>query len=73
MISISITTAVWIYLSFFLSILTFIWLLHYLKNREKNKVSPYKAMRICHYCHFPYLELSNKEISKCPQCQCFNK
>jgi ribosomal protein L37AE/L43A len=73
MIELTTPTAIMIYLCLTLGILLGLWGYHHYKSRYRKILSTEQELFVCEYCHFVYLDDIVKEITKCPQCQSFNK
>lgn len=73
MFEVSQTTAFMIYLCFTIGPLLGLWVFqHYSKRNRKIDLAE-KSLYICEYCQFCYLDDHSKPITRCPQCQSFNK
>ena len=72
MIPIESTSLVLLYLFLFLFLCFGFWLFSHFKQRTKT-LPPLFTMKRCEYCTFDYLHKTGDKISKCPQCQSFNK
>lgn len=73
MLKLSLSTAFMFYLGATLSVLLVLWVYHNLVQRKK-KIVPYeRSLFVCEYCSKAYLEESIKHVTKCPECQSFNK
>lgn len=74
MFALTFSVAILLYLSLTLIALLIIWGWNHYRGRNKKKDLNYdQALKVCEYCHYTYLEEVQKSISKCPQCQSFNK
>lgn len=73
MIGLSSATAAMLYLCFTLSILFGIWISQHYKSRVKKIVVEDQLLLVCEYCHYAYLGDQARKVTKCPQCQSFNK
>ena len=62
-----------LYLAFTLITLMVLGVVSYLSSRKKLHLPPATSLCICEYCHHTYVADSAKKVSKCPQCQSFNK
>lgn len=73
MIEVSQTTAFMIYLCITLGPLLGLWAFqHYTKRHRKLDLAE-KRLYVCEYCHYCYLDLHTHTITRCPQCQSYNK
>ncbi|MGZ3633635.1 MAG: hypothetical protein ACXU9U_05945 [Parachlamydiaceae bacterium] len=73
MIEISETTAFMLYLCLTLGSVLGLWLQqHYSKKNRKINLNE-EQLYICEYCQFCYLENQVKPVTRCPQCQSYNK
>lgn len=73
MIEVQTTTALLLYLTLFLGICFGAWMFFHLKNRNKEILPPLYSLSTCEYCHYNYLSRHGEKLSKCPQCDSFNK
>lgn len=73
MIKVSSTTAAMIYLSLTMMVVLGLWVYHHYISRKKKIIIAEEELLVCEYCHFAYLASISKKLTKCPQCQCFNK
>lgn len=73
MIELSSENALLLYLGITLSMLLGLWLHGHFHSRKKKIVISEQKLQVCEFCHFPYLDNLSKEITKCPQCKCYNK
>jgi uncharacterized paraquat-inducible protein A len=73
MIELSPTTAFMVYLGVTLAVLLGIWVTQHYRSKSKPTLPSEQKLQVCEYCHFAYLDDSNKGVSKCPQCQSYNK
>lgn len=73
MIELSANTALMLYLLITTAILLSIWSFYHYSRRSKQSIPLEQQLYICEYCHFVYLEEMTKQVTKCPQCQSFNK
>ncbi len=73
MIELSFTTAFMLYLGITLTFVLGIWIYSHYRTRRQTIFSCEKALFVCEYCHFAYLEENIKELNRCPQCGLFNK
>lgn len=73
MITVSSATAAMLYLGLTLLVLLGLWTYQHYQSRKKKIVTMEKTLCVCEYCHFAYLAVISKRITKCPQCHCFNK
>lgn len=73
MIEISESSAFMIYLGLTLGPLLGIWVFqHYSRKHQKIDLSA-QRLYVCEYCHFCYLDGQSLPITRCPQCQSYNK
>lgn len=73
MISLSMTTALMLYLALTLIILFSLWGYHHYTLRNKKIIVSEEELFLCEYCHFAYLADRAKQVNKCPQCSSYNK
>lgn len=62
-----------LYLSLTLSSVLGIWIYSHYRGKKRKIFTEEKALFICEYCHFAYVEEGVKELNRCPQCGLFNK
>lgn len=73
MIELSANTALMLYLGLTLATLMGLWAVQHFQKRRKKILTHDQELLICEFCHFAYLGDIGKPVSKCPQCQSFNK
>jgi predicted Zn-ribbon and HTH transcriptional regulator len=73
MIEVAPNTAITIYLAIFLTVIMGLWLYTHLTKRHKKIIMTEQHLLICEYCQCAYVEDHTKEVTKCPDCQSFNK
>ncbi len=73
MIELTFNTLFILYLSLTLATVLGIWIYSHYRMRRRSIFTTEKALFICEYCHFAYLEDSVKQLNRCPQCDLFNK
>ena len=73
MIEVSPITAMMLYLGLTLSVLLSIWVIQHYRSRRKKIILADQELFVCEYCHFTYLDGRSKKVTKCPQCQAYNK
>jgi len=73
MIEISPTAATMLYLGLTISILLGLWIYQQYRFQRKKILPAEQKLLICEFCHFAYLEDQAKNVTRCPQCQSFNK
>lgn len=73
MIVLSTTTALMLYLFFTLTLLLSLFAYQHFALRSKKIVVSEDELLCCEYCHFAYLADRAKTVTKCPQCNSFNK
>lgn len=73
MIEIAPNTAIMIYLAITLSTILSLWLYAHLVKRNKKIITTKQHLLICEYCQCAYVEDNTKDVTKCPDCQSFNK
>lgn len=73
MIELSTTTAFMLYLIATLSPLLILWGYGHFKHRKYKVIIEEHDLLVCEFCHFGYLSEKGKSLSKCPQCQSFNR
>jgi len=71
-IEISPNTAVLLYLGLCLFIILAIWGWQHFSKRNKKLNLTEKKLVICEFCHYAYLDMGIKKVTKCPQCQSYN-
>lgn len=73
MIELTFNTIFILYLSLTLMGILGMWIYsHYRMCRRKIFTSE-KALFVCEYCHFAYVEDHAKQLNRCPQCNLFNQ
>ncbi|MFT5318351.1 MAG: Zn finger protein HypA/HybF involved in hydrogenase expression [Chlamydiales bacterium] len=73
MLKLSLSTAFMFYLGATLGVLLVLWI-YYNMVQGRKKIVPYeRSLFVCEYCSKAYLEESIKHVTKCPECQSFNK
>jgi hypothetical protein len=73
MIELSTATAVMLYLFFTLVVLLGLFVYQHFFLQSKKVVLSEEELFRCEYCHFAYLAGHTKKVTKCPQCNSFNK
>lgn len=73
MIELTPSSALLLYLLVALLALLGVWAYQQYSHKDRCILPPEESLRVCEYCHFVYLFEIAKDVSKCPQCQCFNK
>ncbi|MDR3624081.1 MAG: hypothetical protein P4L16_02950 [Chlamydiales bacterium] len=73
MFTVSSSISFTLYLGIFLLLLLALWLIDNKRHSKKTKLPPLSELFICEYCHFPYLDRIDKDVTMCPQCKSFNK
>lgn len=73
MIPISPQVGVMLYLCVTLAIVLCLWGYDHYLSRKRKPLLAREHLCVCEYCHFAYLADIAKQISQCPQCQCYNK
>ena len=73
MIELTFNTIFILYLSLTIAAVLGIWFYSHCRMRRRTFFTTEKALFICEYCHFAYLEDSIKQLNRCPQCGLFNK
>lgn len=73
MIELTPAAACTLYLGTTLAILLGLWIYHHYQSRNKKIITVAQQLHVCEYCHFAYLAELGKEVTRCPQCQSFNK
>jgi hypothetical protein len=73
MIEILPSTAAVLYLGATLFTILGIWFYSHYSAKRKERVPLIKKLTVCEFCHFAYLDSSEKGVTKCPQCSSFNK
>ena len=72
MIELTFNTLFILYLSLTLGIVLGIWIYSHYRTRRRVFFPVEKALCVCEYCHFPYVEESAKHLNRCPQCGLYN-
>lgn len=72
MIELSPTTALMLYLGLSLLFLLGVWAYNYYAALKKRILPSEKELIVCEFCHFAYLDVSEKKISRCPRCNSLN-
>jgi hypothetical protein len=62
-----------IYLCGAISFVMGIWIYSHYRMRNRVFLPIEKALCICEFCHFAYVEESSRQLNRCPQCGLFNK
>lgn len=62
-----------LYLSVTLATILGIWIYSHYRMRRRTFFTTERALFVCEYCHFTYVEESVKHLNRCPQCGLFNK
>lgn len=73
MIEVAPNTAIMIYLAIFLAVIMGLWLNTHVVKRNKKIVTTEQKLLVCEYCQCAYVEDLAKEVTKCPECQSYNK
>lgn len=73
MIELTFNTIFILYLSLTLFIVLGIWIYSHYRVRHRTFFTTERALFVCEYCHFAYVEESVKYLNRCPQCGLFNK
>jgi ribosomal protein L37AE/L43A len=73
MIELTFNTLFILYLSLTVATVLGIWIYSHYRIRQRLFFTTEKALFICEYCHFAYVEDSSKQLNCCPQCGLFNK
>jgi len=73
MIELTFNTLFILYLSITLMTVLGLWIYSHYRMRRRAIYTVEKALFICEYCHFAYVEESAKQLNRCPQCGLFNK
>lgn len=73
MIELTFNTLFILYLSVTLAAVLGIWIYSHYRLKRRTFFTTEKALFICEYCHFAYVEDSVKKLNRCPQCGLFNK
>ncbi len=73
MIEISPATAAVCYLGATLFTILGIWLYNHYSSKKRERMPLANKLTVCEFCHFAYLDSSEKKITKCPQCRSFNR
>lgn len=70
MIEIDTTTAFMLYLAIFLGICALAWIKTFVIARKTKATIEIETLTTCEYCHHSFLGMSNKTLSRCPECNC---
>jgi len=73
MIELSPTTALMVYLGFALAFLLGIWIFSHYKTKRRPILPSEKDLHVCEFCHFAYLDVGAKKITRCPRCESLNQ
>jgi ribosomal protein L37AE/L43A len=73
MIELTFNTLFISYLSLTFAVVLGIWIYSHYRMRHRTFFTTEKALFICEYCHCAYVENSDKQLNRCPQCGLFNK
>jgi hypothetical protein len=73
MIEVSEVTAFMLYLCLTLGSLLGFWAFQHYSKRNKKISLDEEQLFVCEYCHFCYLEDFTQSVTRCPQCQSYNK
>ncbi len=73
MIELTFNTIFMLYLGLTIASVLGIWIYSHYRLRRRIFFFAEKALFICDYCHFAYLENRDKQLNRCPQCGLFNK
>lgn len=73
MIELSPATALLLYLGATLAVLMGVWIASHYRSYRRRFLPPEKELKVCEFCHFAYLDIGAKKISRCPRCDSYNK
>lgn len=73
MIEVSQTTLFMLYLCMTLGPILGLWLYHHYSRRNQKIDLAEQKLYACEYCQFCYLDRQAARITRCPQCQSYNK
>jgi ribosomal protein L37AE/L43A len=73
MIELTFNTVFMLYLSLTMALVLGIWIYSHYRMRNRTFFMTERALFICEYCHFAYVEDRMKQLNRCPQCGLFNK
>lgn len=73
MIPLSPNAAITLYLGLTLFALAGVWVFFYYSSKKKQYVFCRQCLYICEFCHFAYLDDTDKSVTPCPQCKVLNK
>jgi hypothetical protein len=73
MIELTFNTVFILYLCLTLVVVLGIWIYSHYRMRGRIYFTTEKALFICEYCHYAYVEDSAKKLNRCPQCGLYNK
>ena len=72
-VEMDLSTAFLLYLAVTLGTLLSLWVIRNVLRRGCRVVLPEIQLYNCEFCKETYLDDNDKEVTKCPQCQSFNK
>lgn len=73
MIEISSSTAAVLYLGATLCAILGIWIYNHYTGKKKARPPLAQELTVCEFCHFAYLDSSDKGVTRCPRCNSFNR
>lgn len=73
MIELTFNTLFILYLGLTIAVVLGIWIVSHYRIRRRTFFSTEKALFICEYCLFAYIEDGVKHLNRCPQCGLYNK
>ncbi len=73
MVQIEAATLYLLYLGATLAAILGLWISHSLKQQRKQVLPTPQLLCVCEYCKHSYLADRTKAVSRCPQCQAYNK
>jgi hypothetical protein len=73
MIELTSSTAMMLYLCLTLGTLLGIWATQHYRTISKKIETSEQSLFVCEFCTFAYLADVAKDVTQCPQCQCYNK
>lgn len=73
MIELTPSAALMLYLLMTLSFVLGLWGYSHYKTRSRKIFTAPKELYICEYCTAVYMDEAHQSVTKCPECQSFNK
>ncbi len=73
MITLDIGTAIFLYLMFSLCAILVLWVSFERGGSFEKYTVEHKEVWLCEYCTYTYVDSTHDTISRCPQCDSYNK